>query len=370
MLSSVFSDLNSVFAKNEASIDSREFMVNKAKEKNNSDTPYIGNVYNLSNNDKLFSGAIEADKHSLHLPLKAKPMNNTRRKVLISFLENGHDFKQIDKLNIGLDSIASAAGKRMKSAIVNKDSFSNVFGNTGALIALQEIISALNSQENTLNMQAANWSQTTVELVNQAGNQSISAAEDRLIGATSSGIISLSMQGTATGFSIRALNKESKSITNNLGRSNVISRELQESQHSIQSSVDSMVHQGGALEANIQSTMSRAHPQNAYESAELRHNHMKITNNTSKVRVAADLVNQTANSVHSIALGGAETAAAEKIKEADLDRGNQTVSNNIEDSNNRVSKKFGDSESSLRQTLSAILNSTNDAVSFISGRMA
>ncbi|HBA9513511.1 TPA: hypothetical protein J1413_004860 [Escherichia coli] len=343
----------------------------KKQEKSNSGTVSFGaGFYNSVYFDKLPSQLFETNDMWQSVPINSKPISNARRKELKSQLENSQSFKDLDKFTQNIDKLASVAGKHMDAALDKKTAFSNVFGNVSVLVALQKIISSLNAQENTQNVQAASWSKTTVKLAVQAGDKAISAAKDRLIGSVSAGGVSMLMQGASTFSSIKALKAESNSITNNLGRSNTISRELQESQDSIQSCADSMIHQGSSLESNIQATMSRAHPLNAFESAELRHNHMKVTNNTSKVRVTSDFINQTANSLHSVIQSGAEIGAAAKIKESDLARANQTISNNVEETENRFSKKFSDSESSVRQALSAILNSSNEAVSFISGRMA
>ncbi|EDX5193500.1 hypothetical protein BIT89_004659 [Salmonella enterica subsp. enterica serovar Glostrup] len=329
-----------------------------------------GSVTSLLESELHSKANIQTGNIVLQVPLMNKPVNGIRLKTLASKLERSRDFGQIDHLNQSIDKVANSAGEHMNSALNGNLARPDLFGNSGILAALQAIISALNSEENSYNLQAASWSKTTVELAVQSGNHNISAAKDRMIGAISAGTVSMSLQGASTFSSIKALNTESKSITNNLGRSNTISRELQESQHSIQSSADSMVRQGESLEPNVQAAMSEAHPQSAFESAELRHNHMKVTNDTSKVRVTSDFVNQTANSLHSVVQSGAETSAATKIKEADIDRADQSVSNSIEDNDNRVSRKYSDSENSLRQALNVILNSTNDAVSFIAGRMA
>lgn len=343
----------------------------KEQVKSNKDTASFGASFHRSVfSDKISPQLFEANDVWQSIPVNAKPVNNARRKELKNQLENSQSFKYLDKFSQNIDKIASAAGKHMDTALDKKTVFSNVFGNVSVLVALQELISSLTAQENTQNVQAASWSKTTVKLAVQAGDKAISAAKDRLIGSVSAGMVSMSMQGASTFSSIKALKAESSSITNNLGRSNIISRELQESQNSIQSCADSMIHQGRLLESNVQATMSRAHPLNNFESAELRHNHMKVTNDTSKVRVTSDFINQTANSLHSVIQSGAETSAAAKIKESDLARANQTISNSVEETENRFSKKFSDSESSVRQALSAILNSSNESVSFISGRMA
>lgn len=362
--------LNFLPEKNAQINDLQNYSLKKQEKFNNETVSFGTSFHKFVYFDKLSSQLSETNDVGQAAPINGKQISNARRKELKSQVENSQSFKYLDKFSQNIDKIAAVAGKRMDTALDKKTGFSNVFGNVGVLVALQEMISSLNAQENAQNVQAAKWSKTTVKLAVQAGDKAISAANDRLIGSISAGAVSLSMQGASTFSSIKALKTESSSIKNNLGRSNAISRELQESQNSIQSCADSMIHQGSSLESNVQATMSRAHPLNSFESAELRHNHMKITNNTSKVRVASDLINQAANSLHSVVLSGAETGAAAKIKESDLARANQTISNSVEDTENRFSKKFSDSESSVRQALSAILNSSNESVSFISGRMA
>ncbi|EBJ5114583.1 hypothetical protein DV589_24735 [Salmonella enterica] len=289
---------------------------------------------------------------------------------VIRHLEKTDSFRDIDAMNRSLDKIASAAGQQMNTFSHDRISFSNVIGNASTLTVLQSILAALNAQENMSDIQAASWSKNTIALANLAGDKTIAAARERMTGAISAGVVSISMQGGASVASMKALTTESRSITNNLGRSNTIARELQESQDSIQSSVDSMIHRGEPLESHVQATMSGAHPANSYESAELRHQHLKITNNTSKVRVASDFITQTANSVHSVIQGGAEVSAASRTKEAEFAKANQTVSNDVEHNHDKISKKYSESGASLRQILLAVLGSSNDSVSFIASHMA
>ncbi len=294
-----------------------------------------------------------------------------QRDEVMQYLEKKDSFRNIDVMSRSIDDIASVAGKQISSFSHDGSlSFSNVIGNASTLTILQSILASLNEQENISDIQAASWSKNTIALANLAGEKTVAAASERMAGAISAGVVSLSMQGGASVASLKALTAESRSITNNLGRSNTIARELQESQDSIQRSVDSMIHRGEPLEPHVQATMSGAHPANSYESAELRHQHLKITNNTSKIRVASDFINQTANSAHSVIQGGAEVSASSRLKESEFAKANQTVSNDIEHNYDKMSKKYSESEASLRQALLAILSSSNDSVSFIASHMA
>lgn len=247
--------------------------------------------------------------------------------------------------------------------------YSNVMGNMRTMQAFMTIMSVLNKHENEANKLAAKWSENTMNSAILAGNKGIDAAQQRMNGAITGGILSLGMQGASTGASLKALNNESRSIKNNLSNATKTEFKLTQSENAIKNSRDKMVQNGQEMSPEVLGRMSQHHPQMNFESATLRNAHQKISNDTSKTRVTAELMTQGGHATNSIVQGTYEVSAAEESKQADIARGNQTVTNEVDNTFQQVAKKANDSENGLRQALMSILNNNNDAVSAIANRM-
>lgn len=249
-----------------------------------------------------------------------------------------------------------------------KSSYVNIMGDFNVVDALVEILSLLNKQEGLSNQQAAMMSQIQMDSSVAAGDKGIAAAQEQMTGSIAAGVMSLSMQTGATASTIKSLNTESKSITKNLSKSNDIELAVNKNQSEIHASAQSLAQEGHHTSREVDATLSRDHHEDMHRSTNHRHEHKKVENNTSRVRVVADLVNQTSRSINSLTEASFAVNASQQNKEAEIARANQQVAGETGNVHQQVAKKAGESEASLRQALMNIISNNNDTISAIAAK--
>lgn len=249
-----------------------------------------------------------------------------------------------------------------------KLSYVNIMGDFNVVDALVELLSLLNKQVGLSNQQSALMSQMQMDSAEQAGDKGIAAAQEQMTGSIAAGVMSLSMQTGATVSTIKSLNTESKSITNNLKKSNDIELAVNKNQSEIHASSQSLAQEGRSTSREVDATLSRDHHEDMHRSANHRHEHKKVENDTSRVRVTSDLINQTSRSVNSLTEASFAVNASQKNKDAEIARANQQVAGETGNVHQQVAKKADESEASLRQALMNIISNNNDTISAIAAK--
>lgn len=237
-------------------------------------------------------------------------------------------------------------------------------------IQLKNLLAAIfTKQEFEFNKQATLSSIRAVDAAERSGNKVIAAEKQRAARDITSGVIGVAGQGATTARTTKALNTESKSITNNLAAASKVEAQQMSHQATVASSTDGLLHKGVPLNDSVAAALNSGSPITAGFSAAKRHDHNQVQLNTSKVKVTSDYSNAIIHSGQKIVESGFNTAAANETKEAELARADQTVNNEIANVYQLAAKKSAESGSTLNQAFENMLNSKNSTLSSIVGGM-
>ncbi|HFT1247929.1 TPA: hypothetical protein ACHUB4_004737 [Escherichia coli] len=260
-------------------------------------------------------------------------------------------------------------GGDITGADIASSGFINVLGDMNLVALNNKLTVTLTKAEADVNKAAAQSSARVVNAAERAGNKSILAARQRLNGAITSGVMGMVAHGATTTATLKALSKESKSITNNLGGARELDKCLRENQSTIKSSSDNMLSEGKQLDSNVEHMMSHPHAETMHESSVLTDKHANIQLSTRKVHTTTEFANQTIHSGREAIQGNFEVDAAKESKQVDLARADQNVNSEVSNTQQQTAKKAAEAKSSLQQVFEATLNNNNSAVSAIAERM-
>ncbi|EXU76553.1 hypothetical protein [Erwinia mallotivora] len=246
--------------------------------------------------------------------------------------------------------------------------FVNLWGNIAMLDVLIAFIVSLNKSDALSAKSAAEASARMVNSAARAGQKTIDASKQNLNGAITSGVTGIAGQSVNTTRSVKALNKESKSITNNMAKSNQLEKGLNTNRNMIDKSANNMVHQGKNLDPNVKNTMSKDDASSMYNIQELRNNHSVIQNQTQNIRQQGEFGNQAVNSIQGMINNSFGVAAAEETKESDLARADQSVNNELSSTHQQAGKKATETLAAIQQAIDAAFNSNSSTLSSIAER--
>lgn len=247
--------------------------------------------------------------------------------------------------------------------------FINVMGDMKMVALNNQLTVTLTTSESDASKAAAKSMIRAVESADRAGTKGIDAEKQRMNGAISSGLMGAVAQGGTTVRSVKALNKESKSISQNLGAAANLDKGVRQNQEAIKSSADAMLRKGKSLDPKVEATISQPHSESMYKSSQLRNAHNKVGNNTQKIRITSEYANQAIRSGQGVIEGSLNVEAAKESKQADLARADQTVNHEVANTQQQTSKKAAEAEAALNRIFESTLNNNNSAVSTIADRM-
>ena len=323
-----------------------------------------------------FISTVAGENLANMLNVKVDSTNHTKKNnIMIPQNSSMARARSQDVVDGGTDIVDPAPTSSLPSAAPSptppsRSFYSNVMGDFKILDALTLILSALNKQQANNNKLAAQWSKTAVDAAVAAGNHAIDAAKQQMTGAITAGVASLTMQGGATASTVKSLHTESKSITNNLKKANETELAISQQRSAVMSSQDNMISEGrGGLKPEVEAVMTEAEGKHLHQSNTHRNKHKEVENNTSRVRVVADLTNTAARTVHGVTEGTFGVNASQDNSEAETSRAHQTVDSAVDNTLRDSAKKDSEVQSELRQTLSNILSNQNDTASYIATHM-
>ncbi|QUG74595.1 type III secretion system protein [Erwinia sp. E602] len=247
--------------------------------------------------------------------------------------------------------------------------FINVMGDMRLIEVMNTVNVTLNQAEATAAQSSARATARMVNAAERAGTKTIEAAQQRMNGAITAGVMGVTAQGATTARSLKALGKESKSITQNLGKAHDLEHGLRTNQNAIKQSADTMLQRGSPLDRNVESAMSGHDAKSVLNSESLRRNHSTVQNNTQSIRHQSEFGNQAIHSTQGIVNNSYDVAAASQTREAELARADQSVNSEVSGAHQQAAKKAGETRTALTQALEAALNTNNSTASSISERM-
>ncbi len=269
-----------------------------------------------------------------------------------------------------LSHAAIEGGTDITATTSGSSGYSNMMGSMGVMDAYSSMMRSLNQYEAQFNASAAKWSEVSMKSAKLAGDHIVKAAELRLAGSITSGVVSGSVQAISCYKTAKALTAENKSITKNLAKSQQIDKTIEQNKSILNGYRNEMQSEGNIITEETKTRLGEHLAEFKTESQSLYNRHQQVSNNAQKVRVQGDSVTQL-NMLGQRALeSGFEVASAEQRKSEEIIRANQTVSNGVDNIHQQSSKKANEGESALRQSLLAILNNNNDALSAVASRMA
>jgi len=247
--------------------------------------------------------------------------------------------------------------------------FVNMMGDL-KMVELNNLLTVtLAKQEAEFSKSSARSSLRAVDAAERSGNKGIDAEKQRMTGAITSGSIGLIGQGVTTARTMSALKTESKSITNNLASAVKAEGAVGGIQSSASTSTDKMLHQGNSLDGNVSGKMVDSTPSTTGFGNTKRHDHNDLQLKTSQTRVTSDYSNTAINSSQKVIDGAFNVEAATETKQAELARADQSVNNEIANTQQQAAKKSAESKAALNQALENMLNSKNSTLSSIADRI-
>ena len=260
-------------------------------------------------------------------------------------------------------------GTDVTSVDASGHQFINVMGDLKMMALNNQLIQTLTKQEAEAAKSAAQASIRTVEAANRSGNKGIDAEKQRMTGAITSGTAGMVGQGVTASKTMKALNDESKSISNNLSRAGIVDNSKGIHQSSTNGATDNLLHQGQSLTDPTSGVIESGIPLNTGFSDSLHNNHNQVQIQTNHARVGADYGNTIVHSSQKMIEGGFNVSAAGETKEMELARADQTVNNEVVNTQQQASRKAAETKAALTRSFEDTLNNNNGAASSVAERL-
>ncbi|MEH4929676.1 type III secretion system protein [Enterobacter cloacae] len=245
--------------------------------------------------------------------------------------------------------------------------FRNVVGSTKQMAVMNIITKVMAAAERDGNVAAAAAIQRGVAAAERAGKNNVEAARDQLSSAITSGTMSFVGQAATVTHQVKALNKEGRSITNNLKAARDLELGVRNNRNRIESAKDKMVHQNNTLSVEVEATMTMSHAPDMHRSSLMHDEHNRIQLVTQKAHAIAEYGNQGIRSGQGLVEGSFGISAAEKQKEAELARADREVNNEVASLQGQTAKKAAETLTAMLSMTDSVLNTNSSTVSSIAG---